>query len=95
MLDDLARNLSYPIDSDRVYQNLQHLRRGGLIDIDWSKRVIIEQGPIKEYVTKQVMSSPMWPLITDDWLNIDRAIQMKYGKNQLGLLRYFVVNKAK
>ena len=80
MLDDLARSLSYHVDSDKVYQNLQHLRRGGLVDIDWNKRVIIRTGPIKEYVTKQIMSTPMWPLITDDWLNIDKAIQAKYGK---------------
>jgi P-type Mg2+ transporter len=80
MLDDLARSLIYPVDLDRVYQNLQHLRRGGLIDIDWSKHVIKRTGPVKEYITKQVMNSPIWPLITDDWLNINRAIQAKYGK---------------
>jgi cation transport ATPase len=28
MLDDLARSLNYPVDLDKVYQNLQHLRRG-------------------------------------------------------------------
>ena len=80
MLDDLSRSLNYSVEPERVYQNLQHLRRGGLIDIDWRKRVIKRTGPIKEYVAKQVVNSPMWPLIIDDWLNINRAIQAKYGR---------------
>lgn len=80
MLDDLSRSLNYPVDADRVYQNLQHLRRGGLIDIDWRKRVIKRTGPIKEYVTKQIVNNSMWPIVVDDWLNITRAIQSKYGK---------------
>ena len=38
LLEDLSGSLNYPIDSDRVYQSLQYLRRGGLIDVDWHKR---------------------------------------------------------
>ena len=53
LLEDL-KTLNYPIDSDRVYQNLQHLRRGGLIEVDWHRRLINRTGPIKEYVTKRV-----------------------------------------
>ena len=79
LLDDL-RTLNYPVDPDRVYQNLQALRRGGLVEIDWHKRMIKRTGPIKEYVTKRVAGSDIWPLIYDDWLNINRAIQQKYGQ---------------
>ena len=79
LLDDL-RSLNYPVDPDRVYQNLQYLRRGGLVDIDWHTRIIKRTGPIKEYVTKRVAASDIWPLIHDDWLNLNRAIQQKYGQ---------------
>ncbi len=80
LIEDLSRSLNYPIDSDRVYQSLQYLRRGGLIDVDWHTRIIKRAGPIKEYITKQVATSPTWSLVYDDWLRINRAIQDKYGK---------------
>jgi Mg2+-importing ATPase len=80
LLEDLSRSLNYPIDSDRVYQSLQYLRRGGLIDIDWHSRIIKRTGPIKEYITKRVATSATWSLVYDDWLRINRAIQDKYGK---------------
>lgn len=80
LLEDLSRSLNYPIDSDQVHQNLLHLRRGGLIDVDWHRRVIKREAPIKEYITKQVAPSEMWSLIFEDWLRINRAIQEKYGK---------------
>ena len=60
LLEDLARSLSYPIDSDQVLQNLQHLRRGGLVSVDWHQRVIKREGPMKEYVTNRVVASEMW-----------------------------------
>ncbi len=80
LLEDLARSFSYPIDSDQVLLNLQHLRRGGLINIDWHKRVIKREGPIKEYVMKRVVESENWGIIFEDWLKINRALQEKYGK---------------
>ena len=80
LLEDLTRSVNYPVDADRVYQNLQHLRRGGLIDVDWHTRVIKRTGPIKEYITKQVITSPMWALVVDDWIRINKTIQAKYGK---------------
>jgi Mg2+-importing ATPase len=79
LLEDL-KSLNYPVDPDRVYQNLQHLRRGGLVEVDWHNRLIKRTGPIKEYITKQVATSELWPLIFDDWLTINRLIQQKYGK---------------
>ncbi len=80
LIEDLSRSLNYPIDSDRVYQSLQYLRRGGLIDVDWHRRTIKRTVPIKEYITKRIATSPTWPLVYDDWLRINRAIQDKYGK---------------
>ena len=80
LIEDLSRSLSYPIDSDRVYQSLQYLRRGGLIDVDWHSRRIKRSASIKEYITKRVATSPTWTLAYDDWLRIYRAIQDKYGK---------------
>ena len=79
LLDDL-KSLNYPIDSDRVDQNLQHLRRAGLIEVDWHMRLIKRTGPIKEYVTKRVATNDIWSLIYDDWLNMNRVIQQKYGQ---------------
>ena len=80
LIEDLSRSLNYPIDSDRVYQSLQYLRRGGLIDVDWHSRRIKRTPPIKEYITKRVATSPTWSLAYDDWLRINREIQDKYGK---------------
>ena len=79
LLEDLRNTVSYPIDSDQVLQSLQYLRRGGLISIDWTKRTIKREGSLKEYVTKRVVASEMWPNISDDWLKISRAVQEKYG----------------
>jgi len=81
LLEDLSRSVNYPIDSDRVYQSLQYLRRGGLIEVDWHSRVIKRAGPIKDYITKRVMATAVWPIVYDDWLRINRAIQEKYGKS--------------
>jgi Mg2+-importing ATPase len=80
LIEDLASSVSYPIDTDQVLQNLQHLRRGGLVNIDWHKRVIKREGPMKEYVTKRVVDSEMWPMVFEDWLKINKTIQDRYGE---------------
>ena len=79
LIEDLSRSLSYPIDSDQVLQNLQHLRRGGLISVDWHARLIKREGPMKEYIKKRVVASEMWSILLEDWLKIARAINDKYG----------------
>lgn len=79
LLDDLSSSIRYPFTSDQVLQNLQYLRRGGLISIDWRKRIIKREGAIKEYVTKRIVTSEMWPLLLDDWLKIYHGINVKYG----------------
>jgi hypothetical protein len=35
---------------------------------------------MKEYVTKRVMASEMWPNVVEDWLKISKAVQDTYGK---------------
>ena len=80
LLEDLVRSLSFPIDSDHVLQNLQHSRRGGLVSIDWHRRAIKREGPLKDYVTNRVIANEMWSLIFDDWLKINRSIENRYGK---------------
>ena len=80
LFEDLTRSLSFPIDSDQVLQNLQHLRRGGLVSVDWHERTIKREGPLKEYVTKRVIASEMWSMIFEDWLKINRAMQDRYGQ---------------
>ena len=79
MIEDL-KGLNFPADPDRIYQNLQYLRRAGLIEVDWHKRLIKRTGPIAEYATKRVAASDIWPLIYDDWLRINKVIQQKYGQ---------------
>ncbi len=80
LVEDLARSFSYPVDSDQVLQSLQHLRRGGLINIDWHRRVIKREGPMKEYVLKRVAASENWGIVLEDWLKIHKALQEKYGE---------------
>jgi len=80
LIQDLTGSLNYPLETDRVYQSLQYLRRGGLIEVDWHNKVIKRVPSIKEYITKQVIPSKTWPLALDDWVRINKAIQTKYGK---------------
>jgi len=70
---------SYPVDQDQVVRNLHHLRRTGLVDIDWRKGVIKRQPPMKDYVNKLVKGD-LWSKIAGDWLTIGKLIQEKYGK---------------
>jgi hypothetical protein len=80
LLGDLSSSVNFPVDSDQVLQNLQHLRRGGLISVDWHKRLIKREGSLKEYVAKRVVTSEMWSIILEDWLKINRTIQEKHGE---------------
>jgi Mg2+-importing ATPase len=80
LLDDLARSMNYPFTADEVVQNLHHLRRTRLISIDWDKRLIKREKPMKEYVATRVVTSEMWPIISEDWRRTSRAIEAEYGK---------------
>lgn len=78
LFEDLTRSLNYPINPDEVAQNLAHLRRSGLISIDWRKRTIKRQGTVRDYVTKIVMAQAVWPIVYEDWLRIYKSIQDRY-----------------
>jgi hypothetical protein len=80
LLEDLARSANYPVNSDEVVQNLHHLRRAGLINIDWHQRTIKREKSMKEYVTKRVVTNEMWPTTIEDWRKINKTIQDKYNK---------------
>ncbi|MEM2864820.1 MAG: magnesium-translocating P-type ATPase [Candidatus Bathyarchaeia archaeon] len=79
LLADLASSISYPFNPEQVIHNIQHLRRAGLIDINWRRRTIKREKPMKDYVTKQVMGSELWPKIAEDWLKISEIIKAKYN----------------
>jgi len=44
-----------------------------------SKKIKREK-PLKEYVTKQLMTSELWPKIAQDWHKISIIIKEKHGK---------------
>jgi Mg2+-importing ATPase len=79
LLSDYTSSVNYPINPDEVVQNLHHLRRTGLISIDWHKRTITRSGSIRDYVTKYVVSQSIWPIVIEDWIKISRIIQERYG----------------
>ncbi|MCS7120876.1 MAG: cation transporting ATPase C-terminal domain-containing protein, partial [Candidatus Bathyarchaeota archaeon] len=80
LLDDLTRSVNYPLDHDQVGHNIQHLRRAGLIGIDWRLRTIKREKSMKDYVTKQVVASEFWPKIAEDWQKISDILQSKYNR---------------
>jgi len=80
LLQDLERVIEHPIDYDQIGHTIQHLKRAGLISFDWRQRTIKREKPLKEYVTKQLMTSELWPKIAQEWHKINRAIKEKYGK---------------
>jgi len=56
------------------------LKRAGLISFEWRQRKIKREKPLKEYVTKQLMTSELWPKIAQDWHKISIIIKEKHGK---------------
>ena len=80
LLEDLERSLERSLDYYQIGRTIQYLRHTGLISFDWRQRMIKREKPLKEYVTKQLMTSELWPKIAQDWLKISKTIQEKYGK---------------
>ncbi len=77
LTEDLTSVLTYPINLDQMIRNLQHLRRTGLVSIDWQKRMIKREKPLKEYVRKKVIEDKIWPTVVEDWRKINAAIRQK------------------
>jgi hypothetical protein len=45
--------------------------------VDWHRRIIKREKPLKEYVKKNVVESEMWPIIAEDWRKIYAVILNK------------------
>jgi Mg2+-importing ATPase len=80
LLEDLREITIHPLDQDQVIHILYHLRRAGLIKIEWEKRNIKREKTIKNYVVKQIITSELWPKIITNWEKASNFIQIKYGK---------------
>ncbi|MEM2913574.1 MAG: magnesium-translocating P-type ATPase [Candidatus Bathyarchaeia archaeon] len=80
LLEDLAGGVIYPLDYDQVGHTIQHLKRAGLVSFDWRQRTIKREKPLKEYVTKQLINSDLWPKISQDWNKISSIIQEKHER---------------
>lgn len=77
LLEDLKAIVAYPIESDQVIRNLHHMRRTGLVDVDWRKGIIMRKPSMTDYVDK-LTKSDLWPRVADDWQRIGSLIQSKY-----------------
>jgi hypothetical protein len=80
LFDDLNLTVTYPFDPDEAVRNLQYFVRTGLINIDWQRRTITREKGFREYVTKNVLTSEMWPTVAEDWKQASKTIQYKYGR---------------
>ncbi len=83
LIEDLRSVIKYPMDSERVVQNLQHLRRAGLITIDWQRRTIKRQPILKEYIKKNVQNNRLWASVSQDWREINFILQSKYSTSNV------------
>ncbi|MEM2293491.1 MAG: magnesium-translocating P-type ATPase [Nitrososphaerota archaeon] len=80
LLEDLERSTEYPLDHHQVCHIIQYLKCTKLISFEWHQRKIKREKSLKEYVTKQLMTSELWPKIVQEWHKISRTIKEKYGK---------------
>jgi len=79
LFDDLVESASYTLDSKKLIHNLYHLRREGLVSINWRERIVRRENLMKDYVMKQV-ATEFWPKIAKDWRKIGSNIQAKYHR---------------
>jgi hypothetical protein len=77
LIDDLKAIVAYPVDSDQIIRNLHHVRRMGLVDVDWRKGIIQRKPSIKGYVDKLTKGN-LWQRVADDWHRIGSLVQSKY-----------------
>lgn len=79
LFNDLMESVSYPLAPEQIIYSLHHLRRAGLVSINWRERIIRREKPMKDYVMKHV-ASEFGPKIAKDWRKISSIIQAKYNK---------------
>jgi Mg2+-importing ATPase len=79
LIEDLKECLGYPLDAEQIFHNLNHMRRSGLISINWHARTVRREKAMKEYVMKHVMGE-LWPKIAGDWQRASEILKVKYGR---------------
>ncbi|MBS7616808.1 magnesium-translocating P-type ATPase [Candidatus Bathyarchaeota archaeon] len=79
LVEDLKNSLDYPFDAEQVFHNLNHLRRAGLVSVNWHEKTVKREKAIKEYVMKHV-SGDSWPKVSSDWQKVSEVLRAKYGK---------------
>jgi Mg2+-importing ATPase len=79
LVEDLKECLGYPVDAEQIFHNLNHMRRGGLISINWRERTVKREKAMKDYVTRHVMGE-LWPKIAGDWQRASEILEAKYGR---------------
>jgi hypothetical protein len=77
LVDDLKSIVAYPVEPDQVIRNLHHMRRMGLVDVDWRKGIIKRKASMKDYVDKLIRGD-LWSRVADDWQRIGSLVQSKY-----------------
>ncbi|MGB9676765.1 MAG: cation transporting ATPase C-terminal domain-containing protein, partial [Candidatus Bathyarchaeales archaeon] len=79
LVEDLKECLGYPLDAEQIFHNLNHMRRGGLISINWHERIVKREKAMKEYVMRHVMGE-LWPRIAGYWMRASEVLKLKYGR---------------
>ncbi len=78
LTEDLTRvSSTYPINLDQMIRNLHHLKRSGLISVDWHRRTIKREKPLEEYVRRMSFDNEMWSSVAEDWRRIHAIILCK------------------
>ena len=77
LFDDLLDTTNYPVEPERAILVVEQLRHEGLINVDWKRRVIRREKPMKEYVTKYV-AGKLWPRAAEDWRRVGLVLQARY-----------------
>ncbi len=78
LLEDLKGNVTYVVDSDQVITGLHHLRRLGIVEIDWDKSLVRRLPSMKEFVN-DLSRGELWSSVADDWRRFGFILRAKYG----------------
>jgi Mg2+-importing ATPase len=78
LAEDLKGNVTYVVDSEQVMNGLHHLRRMGVVEIDWEKNSVKRLPAMKEFVNG-LSKGELWSSVADDWRRFGFLIQAKYG----------------
>ena len=93
LTEDLKNVLNYPLNSDYMVQNLQYLRRSGLVSVDWQRRTVKRENALKEYIKKNVLASETWSTKAADWRRICAFIQNQHSAVNSEYQNYCLQNK--